>query len=87
MLSEPEHSTFHVDSHEHCCLLYNEQVIWIDNIPDEPSVSVPNLIEQFDSDSKTSDYQHKDIVSGGGDIYCINQFSRNSISLHHFYLT
>ncbi len=42
------------------------QVKWIETNPDDPSDSLPNLIDQYDSDSETSDCPPPVLVPEGG---------------------
>ncbi len=54
-LSEPERQDCCRELEEcHCIAEDCEWVKWIDTTPDDPSDSLPNLIEQSDSDSETS---------------------------------
>ncbi len=66
-LSEPETqiNCFELEEY-HCIVEDHESVQWIDKTPDDPSDSISNLIEKFNSENKTSACATPVVVLEGG---------------------
>ncbi len=68
-LSEPERWARCLELEERRCIAEDQKKVkWIDKTPDDPSDSLPNLIEQSDSDSETSDQPPPVFVPEGGNV-------------------